>query len=169
MATSLAELAAPDGTPQQETTTENTDVNVIPNVTTTTNPTAPKALQDTPRTHQRLTRSNTPGTTPPIERPLPAQRRSPRTHMPDAPQPPSFVATPNSNRIPLASTRMISQEAVNLLTKQVWDTPDEIWTPRDTLDHSTTERNTRENFQDIDIEHFCAAVIHPDTGETVTQ
>ena len=45
MATSLAELAAPGGTPQQgPTTTENTDVNAIPNVTTTTNPTPPKVL-----------------------------------------------------------------------------------------------------------------------------
>ena len=64
---------------------------------------------------------------------------------------------------------MISQEAVNLLAKQVWDTPDELWTPKDILEHSPTERNTRYNFHDIDIEHLCAAVIHPDTGETVTQ
>ena len=63
MATSLAELAAPGGTPQQgPTTTVNTDVNAIPNVTTTTNSTAPNVLQEAPRTHQRLTRSNKPGT-----------------------------------------------------------------------------------------------------------
>ena len=170
MATSLAELAAPGGTPQQgPTTTSNTDVNAIPNVTTTTNPTAPKVLQEAPQTHQRLTRNNTTGATPPIERPPPAQRRSPRTHAADTPQPTLFVATPNSHHIPLASPRLISQEAVNLLTNQVWDAPDYIWTPRDILDHSPTERQTSENFHDVDIEHFCAAVIHPDTGETVTQ
>ena len=71
MATSLTELATPGGTPQSKTTTDNKDVNVIPYVTTTTNPTAPKVLQDTPRTHQRITRNNTPGATSPIEIPLP--------------------------------------------------------------------------------------------------
>ena len=64
---------------------------------------------------------------------------------------------------------LISQEAVNLLTKQVWDAPYDRWTPRDILHHSPTERQTSENFHDVDIEHFCAAVIHLDTGETVTQ
>lgn len=28
---------------------------------------------------------------------------------------------------------------------------------------------TGENIVDVDIEHFCAAVIHPDTGETITK
>ena len=65
MATSLTELATPGGTPQSKTTTDNKDVNVIPIVTTSTNPTAPMVLQYTPRTHQRITRNNTPGATPP--------------------------------------------------------------------------------------------------------
>ena len=51
----------------------------------------------------------------------------------------------------------------------MWDAPDEIWTPRDILDHIPTELNTRENFHEVDIGHFCAAVIHPDTGKIVTQ
>ena len=60
LTTSLTELATPGGTPQSETITDNKDVNVTPNVTTTTNATAPKILQDTPRTHHRITRNNTP-------------------------------------------------------------------------------------------------------------
>ena len=41
--------------------------------------------------------------------------------------------------------------------------------PRDFLDHSPTERATQDNFHNLDIEHFCAAVVHPKTGETITQ
>ena len=51
----------------------------------------------------------------------------------------------------------------------MWDAPDDRWTPRDILDHSPTERQSHENFYDLDIEHFCAAVVHPDTGETITK
>ena len=69
----------------------------------------------------------------------------------------------------MASRPMISQEAVNLLTTQVWDTPNDLWTPRDILENSPTERATSENMYDVDISHFCAAVVHPDTGETITK
>ena len=41
--------------------------------------------------------------------------------------------------------------------------------PRDFLDHSSTERATIDNFHDVDIEHFCVAMVHPKTGETITQ
>ena len=41
--------------------------------------------------------------------------------------------------------------------------------PRDFLDHSPTERATQDNFHETDIEHFCAAMVHPKTGETITQ
>ena len=64
---------------------------------------------------------------------------------------------------------MLSQEALNLVTQMVWDTPGEEWTPRDFLDHSSKERATPDNFHKIDVKHFCAAVVHPKTGETMTQ
>ena len=64
---------------------------------------------------------------------------------------------------------MLSQEAVNLLTQKVWDIPGEERTPRDFLYHSPTERATQENFNDVDINHLCAAMVHPDTGEIITQ
>ena len=41
--------------------------------------------------------------------------------------------------------------------------------PRDFLDHSPTERATQDNFHDANIEHFCAEMVHPKMGETITQ
>ena len=32
-----------------------------------------------------------------------------------------------------------------------------------------TERATRENLYDVDIDYFCATMVHPNTGETITQ
>ena len=64
---------------------------------------------------------------------------------------------------------MISQEALNLVTQRTWNTPGDEWTPRDLLDHSPTERATQDNFHEADIEHFCAAMVHPKTGKTITQ
>jgi hypothetical protein len=39
------------------------------------------------------------------------------------------------------------------------------------LDHNPTEQATSQNFHDTDLNHFCGArvMIHPDTGETITQ
>ena len=62
---------------------------------------------------------------------------------------------------------MISEEAVNLLTQMVWDKPGEKWTPQDFLDHSPIERATQEKFRNVDIDHFCAATVHTDTGDTI--
>ena len=64
---------------------------------------------------------------------------------------------------------MISQEGLNLVTQTVWNIPGDELMPRDFLDHSPTERATQDNFHDVDIEHFCAAMVHPKTGETITQ
>ena len=55
------------------------------------------------------------------------------------------------------------------MTQRVWDTPEATWTPRDILAHSPTKRASVDGFQDFDIDYFCTAVVHPDTGETITQ
>ena len=55
------------------------------------------------------------------------------------------------------------------MTQRVWDTPDGTWTQRDILVHSPTERAAVDGFHDVDIEHFCAVVIHPDRGKAITQ
>ena len=64
---------------------------------------------------------------------------------------------------------MISQEVLNLVTQTVWNTPGNEWMPKDFLDHSPTEHATQDNFHDVDIEHFCVAMVHLKTGETTTQ
>jgi hypothetical protein len=37
------------------------------------------------------------------------------------------------------------------------------------LDHSPTERAIQENFHEVNIDQFCAVMVHPDTGEIITQ
>ena len=178
MAVSMENLATKADAPPQRVDVPATSegdprgqrVGPSPPVTTTTNPTAPAVVQIAPRTHQRNTRHNTPGITTPIERPAVTKRKSPRLNAGGIDNSPTFNSVPNSNRIPSFSHHnIISQEAVNQLTQMVWDTPGEEWMPRDFLDHSPTERATQENFHNVNIDHFCAAMVHPDTGETITQ
>ena len=64
---------------------------------------------------------------------------------------------------------IISQEAVNMLTQLVWDTSGHAWAPHNFLDHSPTERVQKDSLHDVDFEHFCTAMVHPTTGETITQ
>ena len=64
---------------------------------------------------------------------------------------------------------MIFQEALHLVTQTVWNTPGDEWMPRDFLDHSPTEHTTQDNLHNVDIEHFCAAMVNPKTVETITQ
>ena len=140
-----------------------------PPVTTTTNPTGKKQIQTAPRTHQRVTRNNVPGSTIPIIRPEEAPRISPRLNPGIQSSPIGVATTPNCNRIPINSPNIISQEAVNFLTDHVWNALDEVWTPDQILEHSPTARWSATINQAVDIEHFCAAVVHPVTGETITQ
>ena len=65
----------------------------------------------------------------------------------------------------MANAPLVSQEAVNMLTTKIWDTLDETWTPRDIFVDSPTERARKETIHDVDIEHFCAAVVHPPVGQ----
>ena len=69
----------------------------------------------------------------------------------------------------MATPNLISQDALNLLTNNVWDETSPVWTPGAFLEAYPTEIKTGENIHDVDIEHFCAAVVHPDTGETITK
>ena len=148
-------------------------VGPAPPVTTTSNPTAPATTRAAPRTHVRSTINNTPGIMAHIKQPKAAARKSPRLNPQLVPEVPIVAATPNSERIPFFSTfsnhMIISQEAVNLVTQRVWDTPDNTWTPKDILVHSPTKHASMDGFHEVDIDHFYAAVVHPYTGETITQ
>ena len=137
-------------------------------VTTTNNQTAPVTIQAAHRTHTHSTRKNTPGITAHIERPKEVARKSPRLNPQLVPKAPIVAITPNSERIPFFSTffnhRIISQEVINLVTQRVWDTPGGTWTPKYILVHSPTERASVDGFHGVDIDHFCAAAVHLDTG-----
>ena len=63
---------------------------------------------------------------------------------------------------------MISQEAINLVTEATYygDNMD-VWTPNVFLTADTSSSHGTSNY-DADIEHFCAPVVHPDTGETIS-
>ena len=127
----------------------------------------------------RATRNNTPGTVPAIIRPdqilglgLPRARRSPRLN--NEPPIEAPIITINStakrapNQIPLYSLSIISQEAVNHITDNVYyKEKQQPWLPRSFITSSPTQINGSN--LDVDIEHFCAPVVHPVTGETITQ
>eukprot|EP00984_Skeletonema_dohrnii_P002769 scaffold955_cov79-Skeletonema_dohrnii-CCMP3373.AAC.11 len=126
-------------------------------VTTSTNPTDQRTLRTKPRTHLRQTRANTPGQLPHIineANPIIDEEEHVRI------QP----ITPNSTRLPIATSHIITQEALNAVTDQVYYQDSMAWTPRDFLTAATNE--IRQNY-DVDIEHFCAGVVHPVTGETI--
>ena len=77
--------------------------------------------------------------------------------------------TPNSARIPMAHVNIVSREAVNVLTVKVYADLDETWLPKDFIFSQPTQRNhDGTTIGDVDIEHFCAPVVHPVTGETIT-
>ena len=106
-------------------------------------------------------------TTVPIERDEQKRRVSPRLNPGTTYE--ALPATPNSNRIPLVSPHIISQEAINYLTDKVWDCTTGIWAAKEILVEEATNTDHQKSLHDVDIEHFCAAVVYPDTGETITQ
>ena len=103
----------------------------------------------------------------PITRPEQHKRRSPRLNPEIEIQ--DVATTPNANRIPMVTPNIISQDALNAITDKVWDDTSTQWIPSDFIEAYPTEIKTGQNIFDVDIEHFCAAVTHPDTGETITK
>ena len=61
---------------------------------------------------------------------------------------------------------IISHEAVNFIKNKVYDELDDMWLADKFIVGNPTARN--ENVNDLDIEHFCAGVVHLTTGETIT-
>ena len=141
--------------------TRRTLPHVVP---TSTNPTNSRILSEKPRTHLKITRANTPGTTPAIVAPDPAKRRSRRLN-PDVVEP-VIITGMSSDRIPLCQPNLISQEAVNAVTESAVYANNAIWTPSKYL-LANVSTSAGSNL-DGDIEHFCAPVVHPETGETIT-
>eukprot|EP00804_Cyclotella_cryptica_P011793 CCRYP_011361-RA/>CCRYP_011361-RA protein AED:0.17 eAED:0.11 QI:0/0/0/0.8/0.25/0.2/5/0/1137 len=162
---------------QSATTTDNTSeeadvifqrVSNTPEVTTTSTPTDPTTVKQTPRIHQRVTRGNTPRQLPAIvnpDHPTQPNRRSPHLHNLDD-EPIHTIREPSSSRSPLHSPHLIAFQAVNLLTHKVYADPKHTWVPDSFISSSPMDQA---NPCDVDIEHFCAGVQHPVTGETITK
>ena len=143
-------------------------VSSTPEVTTTNTPTDPTTVKQTPRIHQRETRGNTPGQLPAIvnpDRPTQPNRRSQRLHNHDD-EPIHTIREPSSSRIPLHSPHLIAFQAVNLLTHRVYADPKHTWVPDSFISSCPMDQVSP---YDVDIEHFCAGVQHPVTGETITK
>ena len=69
----------------------------------------------------------------------------------------------------MAHVNIVSPEAVNFLTAKVYAEVDETWLPNDFIVAQPTQQNhDGTTIGDIDVEHFCAPVVHPVTGETIT-
>jgi hypothetical protein len=138
----------------------------VPVTQTSTTPTATATVRAAPRRHTRRTRGNTPDTVPPItghSTTMPPAPNLTRQHSEGAPRtkrlrtdiPPKLA--PEKRRSPRltplahgrhtrlnASPHIISQEALSAIAQ-------------DTYAHTTA----------INIDHFCAPVVHPITGETI--
>jgi hypothetical protein len=168
---------------------------VAPEITTTNDPTSEKALRTKPRTHQRITRRNTPGKLPNIvPTAKPANRTSPRLNRKS--ETPIETVTcdgedgkndatintirdrfgntkkhgcarkPNGKRTPVRIPNFISQEAINYVSAQCYNDTGKTWTPDNLL---VTNEPQGQAPYDVNIEHYCAPVVHPVTGETITQ
>ncbi len=141
------------------------------------NPTTKRALKTTKRVHRRITRNNVPGTVPPITWALP--RRPPPTATKATPvrQSPRLGKTAqriHDTRLPqriskvrfisiagwLRNHNIISQQAINFLTNEVWNNSAPIYTP--------TTLRPKEKATATKLEHFAMPMIHPTTGETIT-
>ena len=69
----------------------------------------------------------------------------------------------------MARANIVSPEAVTVLTAKICLEVDEAWLPDDFIVAQPAHRNhDGSNIGNIDIEHFCAPVVHPVTGETIT-
>jgi hypothetical protein len=146
-------------------------VTEAPKVTTSTDLTAPRVLKTTKCTHRRKTRNNTPGAVPAIKdtacdsnvvqynmpTPKAAPRRSPSITIAEVTptQQPTFTPAPYGTRSP----RIITQEALNIVTTDVYSRMDEeAYIPTSIMPPPA-----------VDIDLFCAPVVHPVIGETITK
>ena len=69
----------------------------------------------------------------------------------------------------MTHVNIISPEAVNVLTAKVYAEVDETWLPNDFIVAQPAQRNhDGTTIGAIDVEHFCAPVVHPVTGEIIT-
>ena len=76
-----------------------------------------------------------------------------------------LASPPNSKRIPMSRSHIISQESINLVTNNVYGDTSNCWLPSDFITASPTAKPT--NAYDVELEDYCAPVVHPVTGVTI--
>ena len=109
-----------------------------------------RAIKQNPQLHNRVTWNSTPGAVPLIVRPatIPPPRRT---------SPCSTV-----HAMPMrATSRMITQQAINVLTTRELATADTIFTPRALLPHAKRAHA-------LHFEHYASPMVHPITRETIS-
>jgi hypothetical protein len=135
-------------------------------------PMAKRNLKKYARTHRRITRNNTPGAVPAIQRvlapvlilpdtgPAPATRRSNRVKTTTTPVIiiPPYRLLGGGTR---ASARLISQQSFNAMTMREALTPTLAFTPRTFVPIAYADNVP--NFA-----HFASPMVHPTTGETIS-
>jgi len=141
------------------------------------NPTTKQALKSTKRVHRCITRNNVPGTVPPItpaipQHPIPTAdsatlvRRSP--HLGKTAQCIHDVRLlkriPKVRFVPIADRlrnhNVISQQAMNFLTDEVWNNSPQHFTP--------TNLRPNEKATTANLEHLAMPMIHPTMGEMIS-
>ncbi len=160
---------------QEQRVIDDTPILTIPRITNvpaiiqSRNPTAKQALKTTPRIHRCDTRNNTPGALPLItkkrcDRDNEAQgcRRLPRIRAKLAPSTPFTTPSPTKfTPIPSgARQRVVTQQAINVLTIQEKVSTNRAFTPTALMEFSVMHGPTK-------IEHYANPIVHPVTGETI--
>ena len=134
MSTSMENITAKQNVPPPRVNEASTSEGIpqgqrvvsTPLVITTTNLKAPVVIQTVLRTHHCTTRYIIPGITLAIHRPAIQAGKLPCLNPILVQDAPACTNVLNSNRNPLFSHRnMISQEAVNIVTQRMCDTPGE--------------------------------------------
>ncbi len=170
---------------QQQRVIDKTPILTIPRIMNappilqSRNPTTKLALKDTPHLHWRVTQNNTPGAVPAIARvPVIApttricpewrgetnvgwreetqcvRRRSPRGQA--IPPPTTFTANPSGAR-----HRMVTRQAINVLTIQEEVAANNEFTPKCLMKHMKKS-------VPLMFEHFASPMVHPIMGKTIS-
>ena len=121
------------------------------------NPTSKRALKQTSRTHQQITRNNTPGFTPPINRVT--------VEPPMLPSRPQRMRKAPTTYAPLPSRaiqHIVTRQAINVLTMMEQVSVDKIFVLR------KLEQFLPESSWPTNLKHYMSPAVHPVTGEVFT-
>ncbi len=161
---------------QEQRVIDDTPILTIPCITNapaimqSRNHTAKRALKITPRIHRHETRNNTPGALTLRTRrrrdrdnEVQGRRQLPRIRATLAlltpfttPSPTTFTPIPNGMR-----QRVVTQQAINVLTIQEKVSTDRAFTPTALMEFAVTRGPTK-------FEHYANPMVHPVTGETIS-